>query len=64
MTAKIPLVPSHCQCQLVFQMVNSDQNKESSDAIDRFLRCLNPSEVERHGMHDGSWSKMVEQGER
>jgi len=25
---------------------------------------LNPSELEQHDMHDGLWSKMVEQEER
>jgi hypothetical protein len=45
------------------QMVNSDQNKQSCDALDRFLGCLNPSEVEQHDVHDGLWSKMVK-GER
>ena len=53
MTAKIPLVASHCQCQLVFKWL-----------IQIPWLPLNPSEVEQHDMHDGLWSKMVEQEER
>ena len=61
MTAKIPLVAPHCQCQLVFKLLIQIKTRR---VVMPLTDSLNPSELEQHDMHDGLWSKMVEQEER